>query len=285
MRLFAPLFLLGLSLTLLSSGVTGSKPLLVFEVNLDLPPSERFAGLFDLSPDFNRTVWKFYDDSFKDNTALTDLLYGIAEKRGPENAEQWQEIQSLADLSGLPLAFVHSIQMLYELQTVMVPVVNLTRSSSSSSREKKEVEAESTSYAFPAGYEALESLPWRHSAGCTGIIAATADGSVAHARNLDFAPADIMSALVYDARFTKGGEEVFRSQMVAGYTMVVTAARFGTNGYALERNTRYIDHAGGFETTMGNLLGGVPLNGWTLRKILEEESSYDAAVEAFSTAA
>ena len=45
---------------------------------------------------------------------------------------------------------------------------------------------------FPAGYEALARIPWR-GPGCTGIIAIdSTDGSVNHARNLDFAPVDIM---------------------------------------------------------------------------------------------
>ena len=245
----------------------------MYEINLDLPPEERFPGLFKLNPDFNTTVWQFYNESFRDNAPLTNLLYGISKERGPENDEQQAEIESLASMSGLPLPFVASIQMLYELQTVMVPIVNVTKPGDSP-----------TKYAFPRGYEALETLPWRQSAGCTGIIATTADGSVSHARNLDFAPEHIMMNLVYDARFTRGGQELFRSQMIAGYTMVVTAASMVEDGYAIERNTRFIDHPGGFQTTMENLVSGVPLNGWTLRKILESEATYDAAINAVSKA-
>ena len=67
--------------------------------------------------------------------------------------------------------------------------------------------------------------------------------------------------------------------------MVVTAAVLGGgDGFAVERNTRYADHAGGFKLAMDNLLGGVPLNGWTLRKVLETETSYDAAIDAISNA-
>ena len=77
---------------------------------------------------------------------------------------------------------------------------------------------------FPPGYEGLADLPWR-GPGCTGIIALdTAANTVNHARNLDFQPVDIMANLVYNGIFTKGGKEVFRSQMVAGYTCIVTGA-------------------------------------------------------------
>jgi hypothetical protein len=54
--------------------------------------------------------------------------------------------------SGLPFEFVKSIQMLYELQTLMVPVINFTAPT------------------MPKGYEALARIPWR-GPGCTGIIA------------------------------------------------------------------------------------------------------------------
>jgi hypothetical protein len=50
-------------------------------------------------------------------------LYGISKKRGAEPTEMQEEIQALSDLSKLPLQFVQSIQMLYELQTLMVPIV------------------------------------------------------------------------------------------------------------------------------------------------------------------
>jgi hypothetical protein len=65
---------------------------------------------------------------------------------------------------------------------------------------------------------------------------------------------------------------------------VITAARMEEDGYALQRNTRFVVHIGGFKVTMDNLLNGVPLNAWTQRKILENATTYDEAVEAFSSA-
>ena len=65
-----------------------------------------------------------------------------------------------------------------------------------------------------------------------------------------------MTHLVYNGVFTKGGKEVFRSQMIAGYTMVITAFRAGENGYAVERNTRYTDHWGGNKEMIDNLEKG-----------------------------
>ena len=60
--------------------------------------------------------------------------------------------------------------------------------------------------------------------------------------------------------------------------------RRGPNGYAIERNTRYADHVGGFEETMKNLLGGKTLNGWTLRKIMAAHADYESATAAIASA-
>ena len=91
-----------------------------------------------------------------------------------------------------------------------------------------------------------------------------------------------MTQLVFTGIFTKGGKEVFRSQMVAGYTGMVTGAKMGKDGsidgFAIERNTRYPDHSAGNEEMFRNLLSGRVTNGWQLRKILEEAPSYDEAV-------
>ena len=53
----------------------------------------------------------FYNKYFAKDKILTDILYGLADKRGPENKEQQKEIEGLADLSKLPLKFVQGIQI------------------------------------------------------------------------------------------------------------------------------------------------------------------------------
>lgn len=101
--------------------------------------------------------------------------------------------------------------MLYELQTLMVPIVNFTHAQGGS---HKAVDV------MPPGYEALERIPWR-GPGCTGIIARNKeDGTVYHARNLDFSPVPVMTSLVFNGVFTRGGKEVFRTQMIMGCVFI-----------------------------------------------------------------
>jgi len=242
-----------------------------FTINLDLAPADRFTALI---PHFNASVWAFYNQYFAHDPVLRGALYHLTAKRGPEqDAEQQQEIEGMAKASGLPLEFVQGVQMIYELQTLMVPVVNFTHRLDLASEEDRST---------PEEYRPLERLPWT-GPGCTGIIAKAKDASgkqsVWHARNLDFSPVKAFGPLVYQGSFTRGGKEVFTAQMIAGYTMPITAARWDTSdGYSIERNTRYTTHHGGNGEMFKNLEGGRQLNGWTLRKTLETTPDYATAV-------
>lgn len=78
----------------------------------------------------------------------------------------------LAAASKLPLKFVKGIQMLYELQTFMPPIVNITRHNHTASLPP------GLTLPPPEGWEALARIPWR-GPGCTGIIAKNKkDGTV-----------------------------------------------------------------------------------------------------------
>lgn len=255
--------------------VGATNPIPKYTIDLDVDPEHRYDSIFDVGPQFNTTVWNFYNQLAGDGPLLK-VLYGISAKRGDYGDEQQGEINGLARLSGLPVEFVQSIQMLYELQTIMVPIVNFTGSA-------VDHPAVSELLFLDEDFEHLLRIPWR-GPGCTGIIALNSDdGTVSHARNLDFSPVDVMGNLVFEGIFVKGGEEIFRSQMIAGYTMVITAYKSGEDGFALERNTRYSDHAGGYKEMVQNLWSGRDLNGWSLRKVLESTSTYDDAVAKITT--
>jgi hypothetical protein len=184
---------------------------------------------------------------------VQDLLYGLVANRGDEPAEMMGEINGIAQLTNLPAKGLQAVQMLYELQTLMVPIENVT-------------------------------LPWK-GPGCTGIIAVNKnDGTVTHARNLDFSPKFYMQNLTYIAKFTVKGKEVFRAQMIAAYQCAVTGMKMGNNGFTIEVNTRYTDHVRGNTEMFHHLLKDKrPLNGWSIRKILQNSADYEAALSALET--
>jgi len=225
------------------------RPAPEFEVSLDTDPEERFA---EVVRHFNASIHAFYQ-KFCDNFAAKGLLFELAHKRGPENEELQGEIKGVARLAGLPEYGIQALQMVYELQTLMVPIENIT-------------------------------LPWR-GPGCTGILAVNkADGMVYHARNLDFAPGKYMQDLAYVGIFTKSGKEVFRAQMIASYSFPLTAMKKGPNGFSLELNTRFLDHLGGNRQFLKNLLEEKrTFSGWTRRKLLEDAPDYETAVHGMAT--
>lgn len=270
----AALPLAAVAAALCTATAVARRPVREYTINLDLPPERRWdlviRGSEAGGTRFNDTVWKFYNEYFAKDAVVRDALFELTDLRGKEVPELQGEIEGLAHASGLPVKFVQGIQALYELQTLQVPVVNLTQFG----RTMEQLP-------MPKGWEVLSRIPWR-GPGCTGIIATTADGTVSHARNLDFSPVPIMTKLVFTGIFTKGGKELFRSQMVAGYGSLITGMKMGPNGFAIERNTRYPDHKDGNEEMFKNLLGGRPLNGWSLRKIMETQPDYDSAIQAIA---
>jgi len=218
-----------------------------YEINLDLAPGERFIEVFT---DYNQSMIDTVNDLIKGE--VKSLLLDLVEKRGPEPDELQEEINCGAKLTGIDLAITQGMQYLYELQTLMVPIEYVK-------------------------------LPWS-GPGCTGIIAKDSnDGSVYHARNLDFAPKKYMNELLYIAKFMKNDTEVFRAQMIAGYQGLITAMKFGSNGFTVEINTRYTGHLGGNAEMLENLVEEKrPLNNWSVRMILETAADYEEAVTALS---
>jgi len=225
-----------------------ARKLPVYEINLDVSPAQRFTKVFT---DFNDSINAFVSNVLKGE--VKDLLVDLVKRRGPEVDEMQQEIESAAKITGLEVSLAQGVQMMYELQTVMVPIDNVT-------------------------------IPWR-GPGCTGIIARDdINGMIYHARNLDFSPRKYMSDLLYVGKFMKNGSELCRAQMVAGYQGVITGMKAGANGFTVEVNTRYPNHVGGNEEMLKNLLEeSRPLNNWSLRKVLETAVDYEEAVSALST--
>jgi len=249
-RLTVALVLLSLAVCCTASAQGERRPVPEFEVKLDEAPATRFSAV---TSHFNATIQNFFNKYLAKHTHLIKAVEDLSKKRGPEPEEMQEEIRGVAQVTGLPELGIQAMNMLYELQTLMVPIENIT-------------------------------IPWS-GPGCTGIIAMDKeDGTVYHARNLDFSPKEFMQDLAYIAVFTRGGKEVFRAQMIAAYSCPLTSFKMGPDGFAVETNTRYTDHKDGNKEMLDNLfVKKRPLNGWSTRKIIENATTFDEAVSALST--
>jgi len=228
------------------------RPVPLFTIDLDVAPERRFE---EVIRHFNASIQRVF--RVLNHAPVRLALRELSAKRGPEDRELMGEIAGIATATGLPEYGIHFMQMVYELNSVMVPIVNIT-----------------------------PPLPFLQGPlGCTGILIRRADGVVYQGRNLDFAHANYLQDLVYTGIFTKGSGEVFRAQMLAAYSMPVTALKRGPNGFSWQVNTRFLDHTGGNLQLLRNLFSERRrLNGWTVRKVLEDARDYEEAVATLSTA-
>jgi len=270
-------FLARASLCLAVAFGTGPRlPTPEFKIDLDESPEERFTEVIQ---HFQQPLADFVEYLHASSPVVKLLADLVAAKRGKENDELQREIQGIAKVANVAAAEIHAIQMLYELNTLMVPIVNFTGVT----------DLDKIADAMDA-VEAASLLNWQDGSfpirfGCTGIIATDKeDGSVYHGRNLDFSFSKYLQAMTYTGIFTKGGAEVFRAQTIAGYTSILTGMRTGTNGFTIEVNTRFAGHFGDNGKMFRNLFKHKrEISGWSKRKILENIDNYEDAVQAFST--
>jgi len=248
-------------------------PVPEFEINLDLDPEERFT---EVLTHFNSSLHNFATHLHADTSAVKAIATAAAIKRGRETDELNRELTGAHRVTGIAKNELHIIQLLYELNTLMIPIVNFTHGSADMG-----LIGELLGDMMPSDWVVPEPLH----VGCTGIIATSdEDGTVYHARNLDFSFAEYLQPLTYTGIFTKSGSEIFRSQMIAGYSAMITGMRKGPNGYTIEINTRFTDHWGGNSEMIKNVFSNKrAISGWTKRKILENVDNYEDAVEALST--
>jgi len=234
-------------------------PVPQFRIDLDVDPEERFK---EVLAHFKAPLSDLFN-TLANNSVVKSLCNKIAKHRGPENAELAAEIRGISKYSGIPETCIATAQLLYELQTVMVPIENIT---------------------WPWG-ETTQSTGQIPSFGCTGIIARSADdGTVTHARNLDFSFAKWLANMTYNAVYYKNGTELFTAQQIAAYSMPLTGMRRGKNGYTIEINTRYPPKQTNVKNIMKHLFEEKRVaSGWIKRQVLRDIDNFEDAVKAFST--
>lgn len=237
-----------------------------FEIDLGLAPEDRFTHVIE---HFKPALSDLYSN-LVNNSIVLGLANKVVAARGPENDELMAELTGIAETVGWPIQVVQSAQILYEVQTLMVPITNF-------------------SWAGLNGAETQAMIQFLNqrsvSFGCTGIIGRSeTDGTVYHARNLDFSFAKYLQHMTYNAKFIKGGKHIYTAQMIAAYQAVLTGMRPGQNGYSFEVNTRYYGHLGGNKEMFKHVFSEKrATSGWVKRQILETIDNFEDAVEAMST--
>ncbi len=110
---------------------------------------------------------------------------------------------------------------------------------------------------------------------CTAILVCNSAGKVLHGRNLDFEMWNLLSNLLVHVEYYRGGKKIFNSDIIVGSVFAITGSKQGA--FAVNVDTRYTKD---FQIDLISVLvnDAIPVC-WLLRKTLEEENSYNAAVK------
>jgi len=141
---------------------------------------------------------------------------------------------------------------------------------------------------IPYGWLALFQLGYEISDACTSIISEAEDGTVFHARNLDFGAgmgfSDTLKNSTLQVSFQKGGKTVFTATTFGGYLGVLSGMK--DKVFSATVDTRF--YPDGFTELFFEIIAAIEeknasLVSFLLRDTLTEATSYQQALNALST--
>merc|ERR1719410_12372 len=94
-----------------------------FEIDLDLEPEERFKHVY---PHFAFALRDFVNFLHAKNSVINSIAEKISRRRGNEPEEMTREMGFWAKSIHVSIEEIHAVNMLYEFNTLMVPITNLT---------------------------------------------------------------------------------------------------------------------------------------------------------------
>jgi len=151
----------------------------------------------------------------------------------------------------------------------------------------EEIQGCAASLGVPVGWATLLNIGYEVSDACTSIVAQTADGTIIHARNLDFWAGmgftDSLKDMTFIADFQKGGKTLFKTTSFAGYVGALSGIKPG--GFSVTINTRFY-HQGVWEMFY-EIVAAIEETNATLvsfltRDVLTVRNNYNAALNDLS---
>ncbi len=108
---------------------------------------------------------------------------------------------------------------------------------------------------------------------CTGILVRNDEGRILHGRNWDFEMFELLAKMVCNIDYYRGTTKLFSEDTVAASAFSLTGIRHGN--FAISVNAR---HTSNYSETLISVLkkNSIPAL-WLVRKILLEETTYEAA--------
>eukprot|EP01087_Luapelamoeba_hula_P021033 TRINITY_DN727_c0_g1_i1.p1 TRINITY_DN727_c0_g1~~TRINITY_DN727_c0_g1_i1.p1 ORF type:complete len:488 (-),score=81.30 TRINITY_DN727_c0_g1_i1:33-1496(-) len=137
------------------------------------------------------------------------------------------------------------------------------------------------------GWNTLFNLGYEVSDACTSIVAQAADGTIMHARNMDFWAGmgftDSLKAITFIADWQKSGQTLFKTTSFAGYVGALSGMR--PNGFSVTINSRFYPQGLGqlfYEIIAAIEERNATLVSFLTRDVLAREADFNSAVYQLS---
>jgi len=153
----------------------------------------------------------------------------------------------------------------------------------------QEIQSCAASLGVPVGWATLFNIGYEVSDACTSIVAQTTDGTIIHARNLDFWAGmgftDSLKDMTFIADFQRGGKTLFKATTFAGFVGTLSGMKPG--GFSVTIDTRF--YRQGLWEMFYEIIAAIEEKNATMvsflsRDVLTQRNDYNAALNDLSNA-
>jgi hypothetical protein len=254
-----------------------------FDLNLDLPPKERWNDIAAIYKDRAYYVTEYLQSQLP--PWAYDLLIPIAAAVEPYFADYGDEMIGLSEALGLDLGEIVATNMIYQLERIGVTCSNwnntgptlgddaiprgLSCDPDAANFYGKKVAADLAS--GPAGF-------------CTSIVSQAGNGGVLHGRNLDWNIPENLKEFVIDVDVYQAGELLYSATGAVGFVGFLNGMRIKGEKWTVSQDAR--NHGGRIPINIAQALKTHCLTPeQAIRKVLESDlgaNGFSGAVSALS---
>jgi len=256
---------LSLALVLLCCLCNAEKIPPQFEVDLDLPPRERWQAAYKVllnDPAFAGVLKMMIQKGSESLRAhgcdenCVARINNLYKARFPEYYEELEGIAELAEPLGLKIQDLVMEQARYEFTVLGIDADELKKQQAEREKQKLQqqqqqqqqtentMETDALNQEFTklvekdgADNELVDELQIPKKAmGCTSVLVCNKNNEVLHGRNLDWFSAPHFGKTMFRVNFMKNGEILYQSEQLVGLIGILTAVR--PNGFSVSINAR-----------------------------------------------
>jgi len=202
-------------------------------------------------------------------------------------SKRWSEICSFPIYQELIQYLINTIDSLLPGQGKILEDIGFDINRIISRDVGDEIMGCANSLGVSTGWLTLLNLGYEVSDACTSIVAESVDGSIYHARNLDFWDGifltDVLRNVSVELEIVNGTQKLFRTASIVGYVGVLSGHK--PNAFSATINTRFYPE--GLYELFYEIIAAIEernasLTSVLLRNVLLSENDFDAAIENLS---